>query len=491
MKRVRFIEPMSQRRSLYNRHIRYMPLMGPVLLATLLARQGYDAVVYNENLTGSVLDDQKVRDDLCGSDLVGISIMTASATRGYHIADVLRAEGGCRIAFGGVHATFCPEEALRHADVVVTGEGESVIREIADGTIPSGIVAGQTVENLEELPLPDFRLVHGFDRLWSEPEAKSLHPYPLVTSRGCPYNCRYCSVSALFGSRFRFRSARKVAEDLRCLREMGYRRFFFYDDNFTADRKRAMEILASAAELGITWTAQVRLDCSWLDPAERQRCDSRLLEEMRRSGGDMLLVGYETIDEETARRWKKGYRGRGTLERRCAEDTRILRETGMWIHGMFILGPDHSEETADGIVRFARRSGIDSIQISALTPFPGTALFEESKRRLLLSSFPDDWDFFDGTHQVFAHARMGVRRFHEKLLQAHREFYRCASLLHPQRIQKALRGPGSAGRKLAALVRTAVSAERELREWRREIRDYLRLIEARRLRAGSCEAVVG
>jgi len=478
MKKVRFIEPGGRPSSPYGHYVRQWPLMGPVILGTLLQERGHDVKIYNENISGPVLDDQEVMADLCEADVVGISIMTPTASRGYRISQSIRQRSGRpRIVLGGVHATFCPEEALRHADFVVTGEGERVIADIVEGRADPGIVRGQPVMDMDALPTPNHELIHEFSRLWAKAGAKELYRVPLVTSRGCPHNCEYCSVTALFGHRYRCRSAERVIQEIRTLYERGYRGFFFYDDNFTADRRRVRKILDAVRELGIVWNAQARLDFHWVDPRSRRRCDEPLLKAMRRSGGDVLYIGYETIEEETAREWKKGYVGAGTLEQRSAEDTRILHEAGFWIHGMFVLGPEHEESTLERIIGFAKRNRIESIQISALTPFPGTAIYEKMKNRLLFTSFPGDWDLYDGIHALYANTRMGIKRFQEKLLEAHREFY-SHTALNLTRLGKFLRGPGSLFQKLRMFWANAGLPGQVLKAWEKETQEFLRRVAA-------------
>jgi len=478
MARIRLVEAMSPLHSFASPYVERLPLMGPVLLATLLERRGHDVAVYSENVTGSVLDDPAAFDDLCEADYVGVSVLTPSARRGYRIAEAVRARSGRpRIVFGGVHASFRPREALRYGDFVVVGEGESIIADIVEGRADPGILRGRPVQDLDALPLPDYDLIRGFSQAWASRGSKALYSFPIATSRGCPYRCRYCSVTAMFGRRVRTRSAERVIEDVRTLYERGYRRFFFYDDNFTADRRRVRRILDGLRDLPIAWDAQVRLDFHWRDPRRRSQCDRALLHAMRRAGGDILFVGYETIEDETARRWAKGYGGAGPLEERSAQDTHILHDAGFWIHGMFVVGPEHDARTVDRIVRFARRHRIETLQLSVLTPFPGTALFHDVKDRLLFTNFPDDWDLYDGMHALFAHTRMGIRRFQEKILAAYREFYRHAGL-SLRCVARRFRGPGLMLDKLRHFVATLRAPGRLMRAWEREMERFLQRVAA-------------
>jgi len=290
---VRFVEPCSKRHAAYDHWLKQWPLMGPILLGTMLSRRGHDVRIYNENLSGSVLADDAILADLLDADVVGISIMTSTAARGYALADAIRAHRPRgKVVIGGAHATFMPDEAAQHADQVVVGEAENVIADLVEGRADAPIVHGAPLEDMDVLPTPDYELIHDHRLLWHTAGSQAVYRAPLVTSRGCPYNCRYCSVTKMFGSRYRARSPERVIQDVQALHDKGYRGVFFYDDNFTADRQRTRRILNGLKELGIAWNAQTRLDFHWRDRKTRQRCDHDLLRLMKGTGGDVLYIGY-------------------------------------------------------------------------------------------------------------------------------------------------------------------------------------------------------
>jgi anaerobic magnesium-protoporphyrin IX monomethyl ester cyclase len=479
MGKIRFIEPRRNIESPYTPYLKRWPLMGPVILGTILENRGHDVRVYNENLCGSLLSNPKVLADFASADYVGISIMTSTASRGYALADSFRRlSPRARIIFGGVHATFCPDEAIQHGDYVVRGEGENVIEGIVDGKLSPGIVQGIPVESLDSLPLPKYELIYDYERLWEEDGGREFYRAPLITSRGCPHDCDYCSVAPMFGRRYRFRTAAKVVADIHQLYDRGFRGLFFYDDNFTAQRERVKRILCDVRHLGLMWNAQTRLDFAWEDPKRRTRCDAELLGLMRRSGGDVLYVGYETIDDQTAREWHKGYKGEGSLSRRSAEDTALLHDAGFWIHGMFVAGPQHDGRTMDRIVNFAHTNRIETMQISALTPFPGTALFDRFREKLIFTGYPTDWDFYDGLHAVYHHTRMGVQSFQSRLVDAHRQFYR-GSWMYLNRMRKLFRGPGSPVRKARHMARWVRLSNQMFGAWEKQTRRFLAEVKTR------------
>ncbi len=477
-RKIRFIEPGSRPGRPFNAWIRRWPLMGPILLATMLEERGYDVAVYNENISGPLERNGPAWADACSADVVGITIMTATANRGYELARLIRAASpGTTIAFGGPHATFMPEEAAEYADVVVCGEGENVIAEIASGDLRKGIVRPAPPADLDALPTPNHELITDFDLLVKAAGHRRMYELPVMTSRGCPHGCVYCSVTRMFGRKVRRQSTAKVVEDLKLHQRRGFRRVFFYDDNLMTDRAWARELLDRIEPMALRWNAQARVDLHWTD-SSRRCLDEDLLAAMRRSGGSVLYVGYETIDEGTARMWGKGYGGGNSLIQRLYEDTRILHRCGFWIHGMFMLGPEHDEHNIREIVRFAGKAGIESFQVSVLTPLPGTPLYEKMRDELILDEYPADWDYYDGCHCVYRHGRMDIPELQRAILSAHRRFY---VSLRPalRRAVKLFREDIALRDKLRQLWRHARLAPSVLRQWKAETTLFLERLSRR------------
>jgi len=475
---MRFIEPQGRPGRPFNAWISHWPLLGPITLASILHERGVPVAIYNENVSGSLLENPAAYADICSADVVGISIMTPTASRGYELARAIKRDSpGAVVVFGGVHATFMPQEALSYGDVVVRGEGESVIEAIARGEVAGGVIEAPALNDLDEIPALRYDLVIDFDKLIGRRRRRELYELPIVTSRGCPYGCTYCSVTRMFGRKVRRQSVEKVYRDVCHYVEQGFRRLFFYDDNFTSDRTWTRRLLERLRGLRIAFNAQTRADFQWLD-ASRTKLDRPLLGAMRRAGGDVLYIGYETIDDSTAERWNKGYRGRGSLRSRLMEDTSILHDNGFWIHGMFVMGPQHTRDAADGIVDFARQSSMETMQISILTPLPGTPVYEEMRPHLIFTDYPSDWDFYDGAHCVYGHSRLGLEALQRTVLAAHRRFYRWGGW-SARRVRAFVRQRAPLVDKLGLLWSNARTARTTLREWTREMKSFLELAGAR------------
>ena len=385
--KISLVEPKAPSYNVYTAFIKHLPLMGPIYLGSILKNDGHDVTIYNENI--KEIDYSRIQD----SDVLGISIMTSTAPRGYEIAENFRAlNPKGRIIIGGVHATFLPEEAAQYADHVVKGEGELVISDLVKYG-GERIVECNPVQNLDDLPFPDFSLIEGL--------GKHLPMTPASTSRGCPYDCTFCSVTAMFGRKYRFRSPESVIEELSRFK---HKRIFFYDDNFGANRARTKELLNLMIARGITppWITQVRADMAK---------DEELVSLMAEANCSRLCIGFESVDPEVLKSYNK---------RQTPEDVtnciKVLHKYGIKVHGMFI---------SEGYSDIYHKLGLDSLQLSILIPIIGSRLYTsvQSARKFITEKFPTDWKLYDGGHVVHWPDNMSPYEMQKQTLQALKKFY--------------------------------------------------------------------
>ncbi len=391
-----------------------IPRLGSILLSTILRDEGYNVMVFIEDILepdGSFIEN---------SDIVCISTITSTAIRAYELADRLR-KSGVTVIIGGAHPSFLPEETLEHADYVVRGEGDHTLPELINylkNGMPSiesiqGISykddSGKIVHNssrplledMDALPEPDFSLIHGW---------KPSNIYPVSTSRGCPFNCRFCSVIPMFGRRYRFKSADTTLKGLRYVASVSKATVFFVDDNFAANKNRTKAILKGMIDeaMKIGWSAQVRTDVAK---------DSELLRLMADSGCSTLYIGFESVNPRTLELYNKK---QGVDE--IVNCIKAVKEHGISIHGMFVLGADTDDvETIRKTADFAIKLGIDTVQFMMLTPLPGTPVFFEMRGsdRLLHT----DWSKYDAHHVVFNPVMMRPETLHIETLRAMGRFY--------------------------------------------------------------------
>lgn len=384
--KVVLIEPRSTTANVYSRIP--MPLLGPVYLGTILRNQGHDVDIYKEDVYTP--DYAKIK-----ADMIGISILTSTANRGYEIAGKFPKE---KVIIGGVHASLLPGEAGRFARQVVVGEAEGVIGDIVNGNIQDAVVYGKPVKELDALPFPDFSLIKGY-RL-------PAFITPVLTSRGCPFDCSFCSVTKMFGREYRFRSAENIRQEL--LAAQG-KNLFFCDDNFTAHPKRTRELLEFFLRRRMRrWTCQVRCDVAR---------DDSLLTLMARAGCSVACIGFESVNQKTL----KAYDKKQTIEE-IIYAIKSLHKKNIKIHGMFVLGSDDdNEKTVWDTLRFAIRHKIDTIQMMILTPFPGTKVHLELEKQRRI--FNRDWSLYDGQHIVFTPRLLSARELQANVLKAYIKFY--------------------------------------------------------------------
>jgi len=384
--KIILIEPGSTIANVYSKIP--MPLLGPVYLGTILKNQGHEVEIYKEDIYTP--DYASVK-----ADIIGISILTATANRGYEIARKFPKE---KVIIGGVHASLVPQEAGRFARQVVVGEAEGVIGDIINGKIQDAVVYGKPIEDLDLLPYPDFSLIKGY--------RVPAFITPVSTSRGCPFDCSFCSVTKMFGRKYRFRSSENIKHELLGIKS---KNIFFCDDNFTAHPKRTRELLEFLARLKTHhWTCQVRCDAAK---------DDSLLTLMARAGCNTACIGFESVNHKTLKAFDK----KQTIEE-IIHAIKSFHKKKIKIHGMFVLGgDDDNEKTVWDTLRFAIKHKIDTIQMMILTPFPGTKVHDELEKQKRI--FDRDWSLYDGQHIVFTPKLLSARSLQVNVLKAYTRFY--------------------------------------------------------------------
>ncbi|MBD3271718.1 MAG: radical SAM protein, partial [Elusimicrobia bacterium] len=285
---------------------------------------------------------------------------------------------------------------------IVIGEAEEIILDIINGRYSEQIIHGRPVKNLDELPFINYDLLVN---------AKHMNIIPIMTSRGCPFNCNFCTVTKVFGRAFRQQSADRIISEIKHAKQyFNKSTFFFYDDNFTTNKQFSNDIINRfiKEKLNITWTAQVRADIA---------NDDALLHKIFKAGCDRVFIGFESIDERVLKSYGKS-QTRHDIEKAIKK----IHECGINIHGMFMVGEDNDIfESIDITVDFAIENHIDTVQFMILTPFPGTQIYEKlnSENRLL----HHNWDFFNGMHVVHYPKSISPLQLQLGVINAHRKFY--------------------------------------------------------------------
>ncbi len=393
--KVLLVEPSAVLANVFSAYVG-LPLLGPMYLGTILAHAGHDVTVINEDLLGRRLEQADLE-----ADVLCLSCLTSTVQRGYELADMFKkVNPSGRVLMGGPHVAFMQEEALEHAHHVITGEGEKVILDLVEHGTSEPVVAGIPVDDLDELPFIDWSLlVNGH----------LLKVQPVMLSRGCPFDCNFCSVTAMFGKRYRTMSVERVLEELD---RVTIPNVFIYDDNFAARKRRTHAIIDGILhkKRGAMrwWNAQVRADVTR---------DEDLLEKMGRSGCGRVYVGFESINDRALAEMHKGISASDVRQAVRRFHSHVIR-----VHGMFMFGSDADDASVPGDTgRFVHEERLDSVQYMVLTPFPGTPLFRrlEAEGRLLHR----DWRYYDAMHVVFRPARIGPYELQMLAMETYEDYY--------------------------------------------------------------------
>ncbi len=377
MKRLLLINPVGQRSGLLlSRFSTFSPL-GLAYVAAVTP-SNWDVKIADENFDPFQFEE---------ADLVGITAFTSNINRAYEIARMYR-KRDIKVVIGGIHASMMPDEAQQFADAVVVGEVEGIWQKL---------LADFENNRLECLYVGP-RI--NYERSKILPRRDLLHPnyfwHSIQTSRGCPFNCHFCSVSRYLGREFRQRHAQDVLNELADIKGQF---LAFVDDNLIGyspkSKSRIQELFSGMieAELNRKW---------WMQTSINAVNDEHVIELAARAGCIFAFIGFETISKESLRDMKKGINIKiGVQNYKKVVD--VFHKYGIAVYGAFIIGNDHeSAAYYKQLARFLVQSSIDIIQITLLTPLPGTELMSELQKegRLVYADFPQDWDKYRFSYMV-------------------------------------------------------------------------------------------
>jgi radical SAM superfamily enzyme YgiQ (UPF0313 family) len=384
------------RGGIWKKTMRYAPLT----LTTLAS------LIPPEIPTGLRIIDEGVDEidpDRIEADLVGISAITGTAPRAYEISALLQRRG-IPIVLGGVHPTLMPEEAMRHADAVVVGYAEQswpqLLRDFVAGRMRRRYDQSSNL-SLANLPFPqrqlfDSRLVNVGDTI--------------EATRGCIYQCDFCVVPAAWGKPLQ----KPVADVIADIRQMAAKRVIFLDLNLIADVPYAKELFAALIPLRIRWAALVTTTIAW---------DDELLDLAARSGCRGLLIGFESLNQDSLKEVRKAF----NMRRSYYEVVRRIHERRIAIMGCFVFGFDHDTLDSFGeTVEFVMASRMDLPRYAIAVPFPATGLFKRLRSENRITT--ENWSLYDGQHVVFQPKNMTAEELLQNTRSAWKNTYSYASI---------------------------------------------------------------
>lgn len=311
-------------------------------------------------------------------DLVGITAFTNQSIRAYDIAKGFR-EKGKTVIMGGIHVSSCPDEAKQHANSIVIGEAdylwENIIEDFRQNNLKP-VYKSDKFHDLKDMPIPRYDLV--------KKDKYMQTTMPVQTSRGCPHNCDFCSVTSFFGGSYRMRPIDDVMRDIEA---SGTKRIFFIDDNITANRAHAEKFFKRLIPLKIRWTGQSTINLGKFP---------ELCKLTAESGCKTMLLGVESINQKSLDSSDK-------KQNKVSDYYKLLdtiKENGLSIILSMIVGFDGDDfNVFNDTYRFVLDVKPHIILINVPIPFPGTKLAKrlESENRLLHKN----WSLYGNRNVVF------------------------------------------------------------------------------------------
>ena len=338
------------------------------------------------------------------ADLVGLTSLTGNANSAYEIADRFRARG-TRVVMGGAHVTVLPQEALQHCDAVALGEAEgsweTLLRDFRQGQLKP-VYRGTKYHDMKG---------NAWARRDLFQKSRYLVPNTIETSRGCPYDCEFCSVTAINGGTYRVRPIEEVIPELETFEN---HRVFFVDDIINGHPRHAKELFRAMIPLKLYWGAQATINIAR---------DEELLELAAASGCKFVFLGLESFTSQDLRKlgrfedWRRNF----------FIYLKKIQDKGITIWGAFVLGLDSDNlESLEETVENALEAGLDFAQFTILTPLPGTKTFTNLFRDGRIFNF--DWKQYTYGGVVINPKQMSEHELASQFIRSWRKFYSLRSI---------------------------------------------------------------
>jgi radical SAM superfamily enzyme YgiQ (UPF0313 family) len=432
------------KRSRWNRYRVWKPL-GLLALAALTPRE-WEITIFDENVRAPDYGN------LQRPDLVGITAFTSQANRAYEVAADFRSRS-VPVVMGGIHATMRPDEATVRVDSVVTGEAEPVwVQVLADvrQDVLRPFYEGSHAE-MDKVPPARHDLLTG-DYVCGS----------IQTTRGCPLNCSFCSVTAFNGYRYRQRPVADVVREFGTIRE---KHVLIVDDNLVGTSRdhlaRAKDLFRAMiqAKLHKRWIAQVTINVA---------DDEELLALAAKAGCAGVFIGFESPNVAGLK--EVGKKFNLVNGRDFAASVRRIQRHKILVAGSFIIGLDMDEPgIGQRIVEAAEHYGVDVLNTLFLTPLPGTRLWDElaAQGRIVADTFPDDWKHYTLTFPVARYRHLSCADIVQEMETCDQTFYSLRNTL-----RRAWGSLWHRRQPLIALVAN-LSYRSNLRQSRKNCRDFL------------------
>ena len=377
MKKLLLINPVGKKSGyLMSRFSTFAPLGLAYVAAVTPAK--WEVKIIDENYEEFVYEE---------ADLVGITAFTSNITRAYELSSLYR-KNKVAVVMGGIHVSMHPDEALRFSDAIVIGEVEGIWKTVLqdfEGNKLKKKYVGPRID-FTSFGITPRRDLLNTGYLWNS----------IQTSRGCPFDCYFCTVSKYLGRKYRQRSAENVLSEIE---QISGEYIAFVDDNLIGysaeNRERAKTLFQGMIDRKVNkkW---------WMQSSINVIDDESVISRAAQAGCMFVFIGFETINAQTLIEMKKGVNLKlGVENYKSVVD--VFHRHGIGVMGAFIIGNDHeSFRYYELLTDFIVKAGIDIVQVSILTPLPGTQLMEQlrNQNRIIYDNFPQDWDKYRFSYMV-------------------------------------------------------------------------------------------
>lgn len=365
-------------------------------------------------------------DTICSSDILLLSAITRTIPQTIKLANIYHSNNPSGIVIaGGPHVTNDVENSLEWADIIVRHEGYITARELLHKLQKTGSPESVLGVSYKK----DSKLVHEPDRPFLTPEELSDLPLPhrvnheiydietMITSLGCPYQCDFCGVSAFYGTTYRRRSNTSILKELEIQQGYPQKTIFLADDNFAYDRDATIELLDEMIRRGYNkkrYIAQISINSIFDRYSD---IDDEFLVKMKQVGMTMVCVGIESINAETLRSLKKP-----ATVKRNKEGIKALRDRGLWVHGMMMIGGDGDDKQSLEETLEWTKHNLDSVQFFAPAPLPGTEFHRKMEKEGRIIS--TDYYLYDGFYVLIRPKHLTPFELQKTIIEMHQKFYK-------------------------------------------------------------------
>ncbi|MBS7655274.1 radical SAM protein [Candidatus Bathyarchaeota archaeon] len=424
----------------YSNELITQPL-GLAYIAAVLEKNGFSVEILDCPPLGYRCEDVKFHIEKLKPNVVGITSTTPTINNALKIAEIVKNVSlETKVFLGGPHVSFLDEETLMKApyvDGIIRDEGEYTFLEIIK-KINSGVSLENTlgltlrvknkiftfpdrplIEDLDSIPYPARHLLPPLDKYKSF--GIKCPSISVLSSRGCPFQCKFCAVRKIFGNKFRARSSINIVGEIKELYEIYKVKYVtFVDDIFTLNRKRTIELCNEIKKLDVNWDCETRVDM----------IDKQLLNIMADSGCQSIFFGVESGDQNILNAMGK----RITIEQ-IKNAFKWSKEAGLkTIASIILFYPGETKATIEKTIRFIKELDPDLAQFCIATPFPGTEFYEELLKQGLIQEY--DWSKFDILTPVFALKEFSIDEMKRVWAKAYLSFYFRASYVFKRMLKR-------------------------------------------------------